>query len=286
VNGGRGGKLRIIEVFPPSFSVDPGREPPGGLGPKVGDFLARVRKVEGLADAFLVADIADPSRVRLSTVHTARLLHDELGVRSIPVITARDGNRQAVRTSILTSFASDLDEVMLVWGDRYAGKGDPANVYDFTGLANLIRDAGEMASRMGVKASFLAPVNLSTLGSAEGARLASGRVKAGAELLLAQPPTTDSRHAIGTHLRIINESGVGKLVLPNIFPFRDLDDISSCQARFGWKLPRRLKKLAAGGEASLLKEARRVAEYLMDERVAGMYVSTRGRPELARFILD
>ena len=77
-----------------------------------------------------------------------------------------------------------------------------------------------------------------------------------------------------------------KKVLHNIFPFRSRADIDACRARFGWDLPKELDTLALEGEPRLLREARGVVEALEAEKLAGVYVSTRGKPELARYILD
>jgi hypothetical protein len=57
--------------------------------------------------------------------------------------------------------------------------------------------------------------------------------------------------------------------------------------RFGWKIPDVVDRLAdEGGEARLIKESKMVVEKMRENRLPGVYVSTRGKPELARFILD
>jgi hypothetical protein len=276
----------IIEVFPPNFSAEPSKEPLLGLRQKTRDLVARVRKIEHLADAILVADVKDLSRLKLSSIYTAAILKQELGIEVIPVITARDMNRAATRTTFLTSLAYGLDSVMLVWGDRY-GVGDTAkNVYDFRSLAEVIAEMRFLAERADHSATILAPVDVLSLATERGLDVAKGRIEKGADCLLAQPPTSDTKHTVGRHLELLDGQSFRDRVFLNVFPFRDREDIQSCRTKFGWRIPEELDKLAADGEPRLLKEAKAVVESLRERRLPGVYVSTRGRPELARFILD
>jgi hypothetical protein len=277
---------RIVEVFPPSFNLETKGEPLIGLKQKSRDFLERVRRIQNLADAILIADVKDVTRLKLSTIHSAAFLRDELGVEAVPVITARDSNRSATRSAILTAFAKGLDTIMLVWGDRYPDDGSIANVYDYRNLAELIGEAASLASRSGIDATFLAPVDLSRINSAKGSNLAKERLAKGASSLLAQPPTTDSFSTLGSHLQVLKKQALRSKVLLNVFPFRSKDDVVSCRKKFGWNLPDELDLLADRGETELLKEARRVAVGIANSGSSGVYVSTRGRPEVARYILD
>src|SRR5690349_11956100 len=87
----------IVEIFPPTFSADEAKEPLLGLRQKTRDVVSRVRKIENLADAILVADLKEPGRLKLASVFTAALIKQELGVEAIPVITGRDMNKPAIR---------------------------------------------------------------------------------------------------------------------------------------------------------------------------------------------
>ncbi len=260
-------------------------EPWIGLKQKSRDFVERVRRIQSLADAILIADVKDQERLKLSTVFSAALLKEKLGVEAIPVITARDSNRQMIRSAILTSFSWGLDTLMFAWGDRYPRDAGIRNVYDYESLAQLIAEAESLAKRSGVRATFLAPVDISRLRSPEGRALARKRLKSGATHLLAQPPTTDSFSTLPSHLRILRRQGLGSKVLLNVFPFRSPIDVSNCRKKFGWDLPRELDALAKKGEPELLKEARRVAARIIETDATGVYVSTRGQPEVARYIL-
>jgi 5,10-methylenetetrahydrofolate reductase len=283
---GRGIFTTLIEVFPPNFSLEASREPLIGIKQKMRDMVARVRKIEDLADAILVADMKDPGRLQLASIYTAAVLRDELGAEVIPVIPTRDMNRKAIRTALLTCLSLGLDSISLVWGDRYSDGEGSKNVYDFKTLGAALAEARALADRADVNATLLSPVDISALSTPRGARIARDRLASGADLLLAQPPTSDLAHTFGRHVDALERNGLESKVLHNIFPFMSPEDVQACRERFGWDLPPELDRIAAEGERSLLKEARRVTDALRDAGLPGIYVSTRGKPELARYILD
>ncbi|MCS4540258.1 MAG: methylenetetrahydrofolate reductase [Thaumarchaeota archaeon] len=278
--------ISIIEIFPPNFSADDSKEPLIGLAQKTRDLVARVKSVENLADAILVADVKDLSRLKLSSVFAAAILRRELGVEAIPVITARDLNRAALKTMYLTALSYGLDSVMLVWGDRYNGHDGVKNVYDYRSLSEAIRDARRLSERADLNANLLAPVDLSTLDSRQGLSVATSRLSSGADGLLAQPPTSDLSHTLQKHSETLLAHKLDSGVLLNIFPFRSKEDIDACRARFGWNIPKEMDMIAQEGEARLLKEGKLIVERIREQKLSGVFVSTRGRPELARFILD
>jgi 5,10-methylenetetrahydrofolate reductase len=283
----RGIFTTVVEIFPPNFSAETAKEPLLGLRQKTQDVVSRVRKVENLVDCFVVADMKDMGRLKLSSIYTAAMLKQELDTEVIPVIAVRDSNRSAVRTLFLTALSYGIDSVMLVWGDKYVDGEGSANVYDYPSLSEAIKEMRELADRANISATILAPVNVGTLETKKGASIAASRLESGADCLLAQPPTSDVSVAFPEHLRLLDGKNLRQDVLLNVFPFRDKADIEACRARFGWKIPDVVDRLAAeGGEARLIKESKMVVEKMRENRLPGVYVSTRGKPELARFILD
>jgi 5,10-methylenetetrahydrofolate reductase len=283
----RGIFTTVVEIFPPNFSAETAKEPLLGLRQKTQDVVSRVRKVENLVDCFVVADMKDLGRLKLSSIYTAAMLKQELDTEVIPVIAVRDTNRSGVRTLFLTALSYGLDSVMLVWGDRYVDGEGSANVYDYPSLSEAIKEMRGLADRANIGATILAPVNVATLETKKGASIAASRLESGADCLLAQPPTSDVSVAFPEHLRLLDGKKLRQNVLLNVFPFRDKADIEACRARFGWKIPDVADRLAdEGGEARLIKESKMVVEKMRENRLPGVYVSTRGRPELARFILD
>ncbi len=204
----------------------------------------------------------------------------------IPVIPTRDMNRKAIRTMFLTCLSLGLESISLVWGDRYKDGDGSKNVYDFRSLAETIAEARAIAERADVNATVFAPVDITALRGPRGLKIAEARLKAGADVLLAQPPTSDLSLTLDRHIAELRKNGLEKRVLHNIFPFRNREDVEACRERFGWNLPPELDKIALDGERRLLKEARAVADALRERGLPGVYVSTRGKPELARYILD
>jgi 5,10-methylenetetrahydrofolate reductase len=279
------GFLRVVEVFPPLFPAL-GEDRSLDLEEKTEDFVRGVREIRGYADVFLVADVKDPRFLKVSTVEAASVLREHLGLEAAPVMVVRDMNRQMFLSSVLTAVAKGLGSMMLVWGDEYPPSAGITNVRDFAGLQDAIRTASNLGRRAGSPLRIFAPVNLDALESSLGQKLAKERLRAGAEILLAQPPTTDDAKTFDRHASLIVRNGLEGKVLLNVFPFRNADDTVECEESFGWKLPAAIHSAAARGEAALLEEERGVVQRLRDRGFPGVYVSTRGTPSIASSLLS
>jgi 5,10-methylenetetrahydrofolate reductase len=257
---------------------------PIDLEGKVVNFVEEVRDIRSLCDLALVANVKNPAKIKLSTVVSASLLQIKLRINAAPSIVARDENRLQLASSVLTAMELGLHGMLLVWGDRYPTEAHATNVRDHRSLAEFIREAAELRRRAGSKARILAPVDLRLLRNKSGVKLAKSRLRAGAELLLAQPPTTDAA-TLEDHLSLLEAAGLKKRVMLNVFPFRDSEDVRHCEEYFGWKLPEALHSLALRGRSSLLDGAREVHERIRAAGLPGVYVATRGTPAVAKEIL-
>ncbi len=276
------GFLRVVEVFPPLLSPD---DPtPVDMNERVERFVSGVKRIKELCDIVLVADIKNPKTLKLSTVEAAALLEKGAGVKAAPVIVARDSNRPRVLSDILTAYSLGLSNIMLAWGDNYPSDAAAKNVHDFRGLAEVISEARAVAERVGVQARLLAPVDLESLKNAEGVRITDERLEAGADLLLAQPPTTDPAESLAMHSALIQSVGLKDKVLPGVFPFRDRTDVVERSKYFGWSLPMSVYAKAAEGEEALLALARDVAGGVRKAGFPGVYLSTRGVWSIARSV--
>lgn len=273
----------ITEIFPPSFHIEKSIEPIISVNQKIRDTIQRTKKIIRFTDAILVSDVRDEKRVKLSTIYTSEIIQKELGIPVYPVINARDSNKVQTRTQILTSLALSLKGVMLVWGDRY--KAGIKNVYDYRTLSEMIHECRELISRSGMDFAILAPVNLSLLNSDKGVNLAQERLKKGADLLLSQPPTTDEK-TLRMYDNILMKYDLKKKVLLNVFPFRDTEDVKICRERFGWQISEEIERITSKGENEILRYLKGMIEKIRLFGYKGVYVSTRGRPEIARFILE
>ncbi len=277
--------LRVVEVFPPVFPSDRGARGPIPLEERMEMFVEEVRGIRQYADLVMVANIKDPGLVKLSTLEAALLLQDRLRVEAVPVVVVRDVNRLQFLSTVLTAMASGLSSIMLAWGDRYPRSARATNVHDFGSLAEAIRESSKLRARLRSPARFLAPVDLTRLRGSAGVALAQGRVRAGADLLLAQPPTT-AVQALEAHASLLRSAGLADSTLLSVFPFRDSADVRTCEKKFGWRLPRSLHEAAQGGESSLLEVEREVIRGLRAGGYPGVYVSTRGTPAVAARLLS
>jgi 5,10-methylenetetrahydrofolate reductase len=279
------GFLRVVEVFPPLFPVSAEENGSIGLEEKVERFLEGVRSIRDLADVFLVASVKNPKQMRLSTIEAARLLQDRLRVEAAPVIVVRDMNRLHFLSTVLTALSLEFEGMMIAWGDKYPADSNVSNVGDFSKLSEAIGEAHSIRNRARASTNIFAPVDTARLDQEKGDDLAESRLNAGADYLLAQPPSFDS-DTLDQQVSRLEKSGIKDRVLLNVFPFRDSRDLDYCEKYFGWKFPARFRKLAESGESALLGEERNVVRRLRNEGFPGFYVSTRGNPSIARSLLS
>jgi len=144
----------------------------------------------------------------------------------------------------------------------------------------------ELIGRAGSSIRLFAPVDLIGLATPRGVNLAKHRLGAGADFLLAQPPTTDAGRTFDHHASLLEGSGLKDSVLLNVFPFRNEKDIKDYERYFGWRLPKSLHQAAGSGEASLIKEEKKVIRRLRAEKFPGVYLTTRGTPAVAGRLLS
>lgn len=249
-------------------------------------FVEGVKETARYSDLTLVASVKDPALVRFDPVHAAVMLRERLQIDVAPVVVSRDQNRPQLLSSVLAGMQRGLTSVMLAWGDDLPASSGASNVRDIVSLSDAISDVSKLAARAGRSMRVLAPVDLSRLARPRGASVASGRIGAGAELLLAQPPTTDPGETFDSHAALIDRAGLNGKVLPGVFPFKDRDDVRRYEGLFGWSLPARVHDSAASGRRGMVELERQVVGRLKDEGFPGVYFATRGAPETAREVLS
>ncbi len=277
--------LRVVEVFPPLFPNSPKENGSISHEEKTERFVEGVRSIRDLADVFLVASVKNPQLLKLSTVEAARILQERLRVEAAPVIVVRDMNRLQYLSTVLTGISMDLGSMMIAWGDNYPANAGATNVRDYSNLGEAIREASSIRTRARASTRFFAPVDIGLVGHSKAMGLAKSRLEAGADFLLAQPPSIDSA-ALDIQTSSLEESGMKDKVLLNVFPFKDRQDLDYCEKYFGWRFPVRFRELAELGESALLNEGRNVVRRLRKEGFPGLYLSTRGNPSVARSLLS
>ena len=249
-------------------------------------FVEEARSIREFADNILVADVKDPTLLKVSTLEAALLLRERLCVDAAPVVVVRDMNRQHFLSSVLAGISLGLASMMIAWGDDHPTSAKLTNVRDFPNLAAAIRQASAVRKRVRASTLFLAPVDVEMLATPEGVTLAKGRLGAGADYLLAQPPTTDAESAFERHLSLLKGAGLRDKVLLNVFPFWDEEDVRTTERNFGWQLPRNLHGTAERGGAALFDAEREVAMRIREEGLPGIYLSTRGVSSIAERLLS
>jgi 5,10-methylenetetrahydrofolate reductase len=279
------GFLRVVEVFPPLFPTSRRKEDRIDFEQGLERFIDKARSARAYADVLLVADVKNTKLLKFSTLEAAALLKERLRVEVAPVLVTRDFNRPQFLSIVLTGLSLELDYLMFAWGDTYPAAACATNVRDFRSLAEVIQEASLLRRRARAATRFLAPVDVEGLAEPGEAARARERLRAGADYLLAQPPTTDTE-ALDRHGTLLREAKLEDRILLNVFPFRDLKDVRECEAYFGWQLPKSLHSAAAKGEKALFEAEREVVATLRDRGFPGVYLNTRGRPTVAERLLS
>ena len=275
----------MVEVLPPLFPSSRRKEDHIDFEHCIERFLDDARRVRACADVLLVADVKNTKLLKLSTLEAAALLKDRLRVEVAPVLVARDFNRPQFLSMIVTGLSLELDYLMIAWGDNYPTAAGVTNVRDFGSLAEVIRQATFLRRRARATTKIIAPINVERLTKPGEAARARERISAGAEYLLAQPPTTDTE-ALDRHASLLGEAKLKDKVLLNVFPFRDSKDVMECEAYFGWRLPKSLHSAAEKGAKALFEAEREVVTALRDQGFPGVYLNARGTPATAERLLS
>jgi hypothetical protein len=278
--------FRVVEVFPPLFPLRGEVHEALGLEDKMERFVEDIRAVRDLGDLFLVANLKDPSLLKLSTVEAAFLLQDRIRVRAAPVLVVRDMNRLQFLSTAVTAIYFELDSLMVAWGDSYPASTKVTNVRDFPSLGRALHEVNSIRRQARSPIRLLAPVDLNRLRTPKGIAQAKERLRAGADFLLAQPPTTDATDVFDSHAALLKAAGLEDRVLLNVFPFTDGADMKECEDKFGWRLPRGIHEAATAGSEKLRKTNREVVARLRDEGFPGVYLSTRGSPSVAATLFE
>jgi 5,10-methylenetetrahydrofolate reductase len=275
--------LRMVEVLPPLFPSDhKGRLPASAA---LDRFVEDVRGIRSLADVVLVANVKREGVLKVDPVHAAAALRSGLGIDAAPVVVVRDQNKPQFLSSMLTAATIGLRSAMVAWGDDYPEGSGASNVRDYPTLAKAIRDAYAVVSRVRPDFDIFAPVDIRELAHLRGTTRARERLKAGAALLLAQPPTTDPRATLERHVGLVEGAGLRGKVLLGVFHFKGAKDVDRYESAFGWKLPKALHKASEDGEEGLVELEGRVIKRMRREGLPGVCLSTRGEPAIAKLLL-
>jgi 5,10-methylenetetrahydrofolate reductase len=247
----RKGRLLTTEFLPPKTA-------------KLSDLVGKVLKVATLIDSVslpeLKANEISVPRFRMNPIFTALRLRDLTGVETIFHLTPRDYNKNAVAGLLLAAAETNLQNVLVVGGDRYSNKQEHVlskNVYDYSGCTSLVKGIRGLESEAELGASrFCVVVGTDPTviytgdkGKAESevAKLVE-RQDAGAELAQTQP-VFDMKYF--EFLDLAREQGAKIPILVGILPLRGKADSIEIEQRYGITIPHEVKSLLKenGGEA-------------------------------------
>ncbi len=276
--------LQTVELWPPGFSSGSG---PHSLEDQFSWLCERLEILGEYFDAFHVADLNTPSRRYLDSVLTAVQLRQRFRwLELAPTVCARDRNRKALEEAISSALFFGMDNIILVRGDPFPSgpKRMPRNVYDVAGVSGLVRLARRVQKSIGLdELCLLSPIDLTRIGDESYLEVVKDRERATSDVFLSQIFTGEPEDYLLLVDRLRSE-GIRSPVLHNVFPFLSFDDAAKLSRRFGFKVPRAfLSELKESGASAGIRSASRFRDALESNRgkVNGVFVSSRGEPELA-----
>jgi 5,10-methylenetetrahydrofolate reductase len=291
--------IRIVEVFPPAF---PKPKTGNGVSSRKFDLALRfeqlaeaIGRVESIADAFSIPELKDDQRVHLNSVGVASELKRRTGNDIIPTLTLRDSNVRNLLGSISFAIFAGLENMLLVRGDPFLGEKNgngnlqSKNVYDYVKVSSLVSSVRNLEASISSEhpICILSPVNLFRSSHPKYINTLKERELAGVDLFIAEQMFDDLESYLG-RIRTLRKSGVSKPIIHSLFPLKNYEDAVYCQEKFGWSIPKsEMEQLRIGGPGYGLEMARRRYRWLLDNShlVEGVSISTRGNPEVARFVM-
>ncbi len=274
--------LQTVELWPPEI-------PTGRLRSGPGEFGRLCERVEALGehfDAFHVVDLRIPSRTFLDSVVTAVQLKGRLRrLELAPTLSARDRNKKSLEEAISSALFFGIENLILVRGDPFPPGGRVSrNVYDLKRVSDMVRLVRSMQAKMAVDGlCVLTPIDLTRIGDPKYLQVVRERERSTSDVFLSKTFVGAPEDYLPL-LDLLRSEGVRSPVLHNVFPFFSYDDAVTMSERFGLRMPKgALERLKASGLKAGLMMASEFRDALKSNRgkVNGVYISSRGRPELA-----
>jgi 5,10-methylenetetrahydrofolate reductase len=286
--------IRIVEVFPPSLPY-PNRSSGShnyDVSFRFEQLAEEISRIENIADAFSIPELRDSQRIHLNSVGIATELKKRTGIDIVPTLTLRDSNRQNLLSMISFAFFAGLENILVVRGDPYPNEdnGGPKNVFDIKKISSFVSTARELETNLSSENEIciLSPINLLRSSDLAYLKILKQREKSGVNIFLAEQMFEDLDRYVN-RLEEVRKSGIVSPVIHSIFPFKSLQDALYCTRKFGWRISQiELENLKKQGAGYGLEMARRRYRFLVElkDEIQGVSISTRGNPEVARFIVN
>lgn len=284
--------IRIVEVFPPAIpSPDDLKSiQKFDLNLRFDRLVQGLIRTEPFTDAFSLPELKDGNRIHLNSVGIATELRRRTGSAVIPTITLRDANKHNLLGMITYALFAGIENILFVRGDPYGENKfkDPKNVYDIGKVSSLISTARKMESHITSEhpLCILSPINLAKSNDESYLKTVKERELSGVDIFLGEQMFEDL-DAYLARVEAIRKYGIQKPIVHSIFPLKDDEDAASLVQKFGWGITDfELANLKKGGSRYGLEMARERYRSLLRHKdlVQGVSVSTRGNPEVARYI--
>lgn len=289
---GSGHFIRIIEVFPPAMPSPEGLESVQkfDLNLRFDRLIQGLIRTEALADAFSLPELKDGNRVHLNSIGVATEIKRRTGSEVIPTITLRDANRHNLLGMLTYALFAGIENLLIVRGDPYCDNGykDPKNVYDVSKVSSLISTTRKLESHITSDHALcvLSPINLRKSNDEAYLKTVKERELSGVDLFIGEQMFEDLETYLA-RIEAIRKYGIHKPIVHSIFPLKDDEDAASLVQKFGWGIDDfELANLKKGGARYGLETARERYRSLLSRKdlIQGVSVSTRGNPEVARYI--
>ncbi len=284
--------IRIIEIFPPVLPSpdEVTKEQKFDLNLRFERILQGIMRTEHLADAFSLPELKDGNRIHLNTVGIATEIKRRTGIAVIPTITLRDSNKHNLLGTISFALFAGIENLLIVRGDPYSNEQskEPKNVYDISKVSNLISTARKMESHISNdrELCILSPINLAKSDDESYLNTVKEREYSGVDIFLAEQMFDDTESYLG-RIEKVREFGISRPIVHSIFPIKDYEDGVNLVDKFGWKISEfELANLKKEGPRYGLDMARQRYRALLHRKdlAQGVSISTRGNPEVARFV--
>lgn len=284
--------IRIIEIFAPVLPApdEITKIQKFDLNLRFERIVQGILRTEPLADAFSLPELKDRNRIHLNSVGIATELKRRTGTTLIPTITLRDSNRHNLLGTISFALFAGIENLLIVRGDPYSNGGskEPKNVYDIGKVSNLISTVRKIESyiSMDLPLCILSPINLAKSGDESYLKTIIERELSGVDIFLAEQMFEDIESYLA-RIEVVRKFGISRPIVHSIFPIKDYEDGINLVQKFGWNISEfELANLKREGPKYGIGMARQRYRALLHRRdlAQGVSISTRGNPEVARFV--
>jgi len=276
--------VQTVELWPPGFAIGGGSQV---LDRQFAWLSERLEILGEYFDAFHIADLRVPGRRYLDSVTTSIRLRERFSWLEVaPTISARDRNRKSLQEAVATALYFGVDNLILVRGDPWlqTEEDHSKNVYEVNRVSELVQLAREVQQWTSApELCLLTPLDVMKTSNQRYLETIRNRERATSDVFLTQMFVGEPEEYL-ERVDMIRGEGVKSPILHNVFPLYSYEDAQEISRRFGLPIAKGiLDELKEGGAAAGIRVATRFRDAMEANKgkVNGIFVSSRGEPELA-----